>query len=412
MANSNIVPKHLRPILKLPASDVEVSMVPPKLNMRSGVKPHESLQRLIKHRRCQCIVFSPAEQCFRVNLRPRGNGTRYTGLTKALQKHFWPDYNVKEAQKKADRNKQRERLNRQKRKAQKNVPWSKRRTEIQRNTRKHGIDLGRVVHEQVADYVNLSTEVFRKRYAETGVNAFVVKAAHALREGGLKPRVAEIPIFCEFSKVATSIDMVCTEVRSGTTVLVEMKTAYTGYFTKHIGHYLQSPLRKWESHPLNHARLQVLMSRLFLKHRYAISQVDAVVLRVTQDGLGTYPVPSQWFVVEDNLYKKLIRERRPSSRPVNIPSRVPIVTPRLSTGRKRARMRSFPSQRGTNKKNCVITPKRRRTQTVKKNDVLITYPPLLNMYNLKEIYGYKGGRRRSKPTGTVSAKPPPVYITL
>lgn len=317
--------REIEQVMMLPSIDIDTQYMPPRRIMARDVKPHPALEALVKHPRNERIAFSRDEGCFRVNMQATGNGTRYTGLTNALRTHFWPDFDLDSARKNATRNKARDRELRRKRRRQQSMSWKVRKRIIETGTRKHGVELGSLVHQQLEDYANLSRHAFLEKHRD-GVNAYTVKIALLLHAMKLKPVIAEVPVFCERSHVATKIDMVCTRIDTGLPVLVEIKTSYQGYFSKFNGAYMQTPLSAWPSHPLNHARVQVIMARLFLKHRYGIKNFDALVVHCYRDGVQAHCIPRQWFAMEDALYSTLVRKRlakRNRSRggkPLSIPS--------------------------------------------------------------------------------------------
>lgn len=316
--------EYVKSLISVPAIDVDVTCMPPRRPMGRGVKPHASYEAIRTHPRRHCVVFSPEEKCFRVNMRHTGNGVRYTGITNALKQHFWPDFDLEEARKGARKNKAYERDRRSKRRAQESVSWASRKRAIERGTRKYGVELGKIVHKQVEDYTNLSRVRFREKYRESGVNSYAVKVAMLLHAMKLKPMMAEVPIFCDRSHTATSIDLICTDVDSGNTVLVELKTSYQGYFAKNTGRYMHSPMSNWPSHPLNHARIQVMMSRLILKHRYNIRNCDVLVVHAYREGVQAHCIPRQWFATEDTIYHALVNKRvakrnKPTKRRQSVP---------------------------------------------------------------------------------------------
>ena len=263
-------------VFGLDGRNVDVAKVPSfKPKMHKGVKPSESVVRLLRNERNRKVMFSQTEKCFRVNLSGVGEGRRYTGITNALGKVFWPNFDLKEARKRAIKDPERERIKRRRRQTRSQMNWEqiKRETQVQR-----GMDLGSAVHQELEDYANMRFVEFREKYSVTGVNAYTVKVILMLHGLHLKPVRAEFPIFCERMGIATSIDLVCVSCISGSLVFVEVKTCYEGYFIIDNGQRMAGPMRGLPCTPLNQARLQALFARLIVKKNYGISDADVFPL--------------------------------------------------------------------------------------------------------------------------------------
>ncbi len=265
------------------------------------------IERLMKHPRHENIAFSPTDRCFRVNLSGRGDGQRYTGLTKVLALHYWPEFDIDVARKNAVKSPKWNAIQRQRRKAAKDTDWTERKAFLA-NKGKSGMELGTLVHEQLCDYVNMPFVKFRTKYA-AGVNAYTAKVAIFLSEKHLRPITAEMPIWDEKCGVATAIDMICVHGGTGRIIVVELKTSYQGYFTRMTGVKMRHPLAHFDSRPLNQASLQALMAKLILKHRYGIQGLVSGVIHVHRDGVQLYGIPPTWTCAENDIYASMIINR-------------------------------------------------------------------------------------------------------
>lgn len=295
-------------VFGLDGRNVDVAKVPSfKPKMRKGVKPNESVVHLLRHERNRKVIFSQTEKCFRVNLTGVGEGRRYTGITNALGKVFWPNFDLKEARKRAIKDPERERLKRRRRQSRSQMNWEqiKRQTQVQR-----GMDLGSAVHQELEDYANMKFVEFREKYSMVGVNAYTVKVILMLHGLYLKPVYAEFPIFCERMGIATSVDLVCVSCIDGSLVFVEVKTCYEGYFIIDNGQRMAGPMRGLPCTPLNQARLQALFARLIVKKNYGITDADVVVIHAHEGGVSAHAIPPTFFHHEDQMYAYLISKRK------------------------------------------------------------------------------------------------------
>ena len=271
--------------------------------------PSSLIEALLKHPRRNNIIFSPNEQCFRVNISDKGDGKRYTGLTKALRKAFWPNYSYEEARKGAVKNRTYEQRKRDRRKKNSMISWRERKIELSKGKRPHGIELGSVVHKQLEDFANMNEIEFANKYQE--INAYTAKVIEALRQWRLRPVLggAELQIYDENLRIATAIDMVCVDVTNGMPVLVEIKTGSEGHFNLPTNIMMSCPLDNFDSMPVNQARLQVLLARIIIRKRYRLGGIKAYVIHVCREGIRKFDIPTPWLRYENYIYEALFRTR-------------------------------------------------------------------------------------------------------
>lgn len=320
--------------------------------------------QLMSHERNSRIRFSKAHECFYLKEQGSSNkARRIRGLRKVMARTFFPDFDyavaastatstsksgAKPPSKGGRSGSSSSSSNAQKPKAKKkrkSVDW----TDVingnlvpTEGCAKAGVNRGKVTHQELCDYINLSTATCIRKHRKKGFHAFTVQIVEKLVAWGLRPVVAEFNIFDEILNYATAIDMIVARDLQQTgarpspppsrLVLVETKTGYRdGVFLSGSG-LLRLPAQmahlRIDDSPLHQAMLQVLMARLTLKYRYGIHQTDCVVIHVDENGPPKrYPVIKELLRHEDLIYQFAIENFSP---PNTRAARVPVAIEEVS----------------------------------------------------------------------------------
>jgi len=388
---------------------------------------------LMSHERNSRIRFSKAHECFYLKEQGSSNkARRIRGLRKVMARTFFPDFDyavaastatstttstksgAKSSSSKGDRggstssSSSSSSSNAQKPKAKKkrkSVDW----TDVingnlvpTEGCAKAGVNRGKVTHQELCDYINLSTATCIRKHRKKGFHAFTVQIVEKLVAWGLRPVVAEFNIFDEVLNYATAIDMIVARDLQQTgarpsppppsrLVLVETKTGYRdGVFLSGSG-LLRLPAQmahlRIDDSPLHQAMLQVLMARLTLKHRYGIHQTDCVVIHVDENGPPKrYPVIKELLRHEDLIYQFAIDNFSPPNRRA---ARVPVAIEEVSDdswNRRRPRQNATP-------KPSVSSPPPPRSS---KRKALAPAPSDSKNKNARKKRQKKGTRNRAK----------------
>lgn len=182
---------------------------------------------------------------------------RYCGLLDTMRSACFPNYNYKKARAAAD------------------LPAAMQsRTGLARPW--HGIQRGRLLHNQVRAYVNAGGERAVKGMFGGNKRDFSLarEFLESLHHFNLTPLKAEFADFYEYIALASSVDLLClhTNPKTGedTLSLVEIKTGYENTFQDSTGP-LKAPesLRaKYNNSPLTQAFLQLAFYRQMIQHHY------------------------------------------------------------------------------------------------------------------------------------------------
>jgi hypothetical protein len=145
----------------------------------------------------------------------------------------------------------------------------------------HGVQRGRLVHDQVRAYVNAGGSATVSALFGNGKahNSTVMQLTESFiaslhsPEINLKPLWAEFALYYEHIALASAIDLLCTRRNKETGLdelsLVEIKTGYENSFADGSGPLLNPPsLRHRNNSPLTQAFLQLAFYRQMVTHIY------------------------------------------------------------------------------------------------------------------------------------------------
>ena len=263
------------------------------------------------------LEFDDDSACFRYK------GAVIRGITKPLKSVFWPEYAFVSASQRTGSS------------PSGKVPNHK------RNSKRTGIRRGTRVDREITQIVNALSHSrvhlrdylahykqaphdwsVELRYHAKRMHAFTLSALTALAKKCLIPVHAQVPVCSISHKLATAVDVVCTDEATGHIVLVELKTGFQAYATKGNG-AMRAPLAHMTNHPQNQHFVQLLVTkRLFCnwaKQRRLSNathpKVKAVVLRVSNEGVWFKWMPAQLEKLSAVVWKQLtttIKQRRAS----------------------------------------------------------------------------------------------------
>lgn len=165
-----------------------------------------------------------------------------------------------------------------------------------------GQERGKIVHNQICDYVNLRPSEFKAKHPV--IHEYTQKAIMYLEESGIKPVIAEMIIYDEELGWGTAIDLIAVHKETEKIMIIDWKTG--GDFYMNTGKFpLKGPLGKlYSDSPAVQAYLQVLMERILLKLKYDIDIKLNYVLQVRQDAVEPKSIPDDLVDNQDVVYEQ------------------------------------------------------------------------------------------------------------
>lgn len=161
---------------------------------------------------------------------------------------------------------------------------------------------GSIVHRQVSEYISNTLEVF-KRQNPGGLHKMVEHVFAAMTLHGIMPFIPDYRVFDERTRIATEIDLLGVEKRTGTPVFIELKTcispkhfqAEDGRFhgilgSDQLGRYLGNCSAK------NRACVQLALSALMATNNSGYrGPYKCLVIAVYDTGYTTHMLPVEHF---------------------------------------------------------------------------------------------------------------------
>ena len=226
-----------------------------------------------------------------------GEGERLRGITDLLQRSFWSNYRYGRATKSAVR--------------------------VSSNTNAArgkfaGMARGTVVDGEICGFVNRGVEP-QHPYAR--------KVVKALALAGLHPVRAQVSVTSPAHGLGTGVDLLCTRkaTKEKRYVIVELKAGFNrpGVYDMTDG-AMQRCLRDLPNSPrMQHAIQTVVTRALFMTTYPECGEVDACVLRVTDDGVHIHPVDASLYGRASSILEVLSQARHRMKRAVKAPKRKP-----------------------------------------------------------------------------------------
>ncbi|MHA1679629.1 MAG: hypothetical protein ACTSUE_01390 [Promethearchaeota archaeon] len=183
---------------------------------------------------------------------------------------------------------------------------------VARDKRGVGSELGTQIHEQLELFAR-DRRMFDSEIPvpDPYVSEIIKKI---IKEWELVPLWSEYEVWDETLKYATSVDMICFHPKKKRFAFFEVKTGYRDSFAFSTGKKIRGRFGI-DSHPLNHAILQMLLPIETMKRHYGIKAIDGYVLHVNASaGVKVYRVPTNTQLPRDRLYNYVIRMNRKEER--------------------------------------------------------------------------------------------------
>lgn len=239
----------------------------------------KTLSALLSHPRNANIIF-------------KGRGFRYvdakkelmlTGLTTALKRVFWPDYEYEES------------------------AYRRKGTGV--SSAAEGKDRGTYVHNQIMDYINTPAKKFKAKHDT--LHPYTKKAIIGMRKWKLTACQAEFAIFDLRSMIGSRLDAILLDEFKKFTV-VDWKCGFDDYLLKGNG-MLKGPVFKdgmtslsdYSNSPLHQGFLQLLIEKKFLEAHYSFQVDNLYIMQIAQDGIYPYAVPAEFIENIDLIYDYL-----------------------------------------------------------------------------------------------------------
>lgn len=262
---------------------------------------------------------------------------------------------------------------------------------------KKGIDLGKMVDNQVRSVVRLLkryhldlyhlTNPLLKPYppelvddnlgkneiAETArsLHKYTHNLLEVLRRKNLDAVGAQIPVMLEDMGVATAIDLLCRHRQTQRYTVVEVKCGFTNYYEKHTVHPMNAPFEAFKDTPHNQHQLQLAFTRLMFCDTFKIpaDKVDGFVVRLDDAGVTVYPLENwvthkmveaqQAIFTDRNLALPFLVHKNTRVLYVPPPKPKPKAIPKKVSRTPAARLKAKTSKKSLEKEKKAIVQKRR-----------------------------------------------------
>lgn len=224
--------------------------------------------------------------------------TRLTGLTKAMERVFYPDFQP---------------------------IYKKRNKSVEpRKYKWGGLHLGSVVHDQIRLFINSENlSMLNKDFYEyhSKVDPYTKKALAWLMKNKLDPIKSEMPVCDRKNGIGTAADLICSDIK-GNLVLVEWKTGMENTFENHDNKKMKlSASKMLYQCPKDFAVLQTLLTSKFFEKEYGVTFKKTYVVHIHSHGLKEYSYTKrkypEEFVTEcynDLSWHKLLKSKKNSKK--------------------------------------------------------------------------------------------------
>ena len=154
---------------------------------------------------------------------------------------------------------------------------------------------GRLVDRELAAAVNEGAEPS---------HAYTRALLSALRRAGLTPLAAQVPVCDPSTRMATGVDLVCE--RRGALYVMELKTGWNGRESyERAGRAMRGAAAPFPDCPRNQHLLQLLVTRYLFRLTFGLQSAHAAVVRVSDDGVRFYKLPSSFLDREAAVVREL-----------------------------------------------------------------------------------------------------------
>ncbi len=269
-------------------------------------KGRKKIMRLVNHKRNDQIklVTVGYKKAFTINF---GNNKDYLypGLTKRLHQTFYPELEEDPTKKRKD------------------TPEGER-TKVQspfyqpsklpRTCKLFGKDHGTQVHGELEKFTNyiINGQGKDKFFSDVSdPDPCTLRVLSYLESKKWIPILSEHKIWDEDLRLATSVDMIALDMRTGKVIMIELKTGYEGeiYGPTENDPKFPAPLETITNCPLNRHMLQLLSMDLILKKKYGISLDELCIIRSLSKQKSVQKIsPPGWTrtkVYRENVYEML-----------------------------------------------------------------------------------------------------------
>lgn len=233
------------------------------------------------------LKYSPVHNSFVLHPKKKDDKEiRLSGITKKLKKHFYPNY-----------------------------VYSRNRYSTGTGVRNasEGRNRGTIVHRQIRDFFNMSDTKFFDRYRsptakkkdplKEEIHEYTQKLVLAMDKWGLEPIVSELPVMDLKRKVATAVDGLCIDKKTGSLVMLEWKCGFDHYLNQGNAQMLgPKTLTKYSNCPLNQAKLQLAFTKDMFEKTYDIPVEYAWVINLTQQAVMPHSLNSDFTQVVEKCY--------------------------------------------------------------------------------------------------------------
>lgn len=250
-------------------------------------KRAQSFRNILLERVKPHFFFDENRRCFKLN-RMNGKPKTVKGLVPSLRKVFYDQYNYLKANTKTGK-RRKKKVRREEEEDEEDVV-----KDVYGGTVR-----GTIVHKQLAMLAeNCSLEEFQSQFI--AVHPYTIKGFKFLKEMGLTPIAAEVPIGDPNMMVGTAIDMICLDPNERV-VLIEWKTGMDESFTK--GDKNMDGPALLNNCPMNQACLQLLFGKMMLERNYGLRSSIDLVVHIRKDGVKPIPIPENILAQKTRLYE-------------------------------------------------------------------------------------------------------------
>lgn len=150
---------------------------------------------------------------------------------------------------------------------------------------------GTMIHRHIYHIIHCKSKCVCYPIKTRKLNKIAVDAISIMKRHGIKLIDAEIPIYSNILKSATSLDVIGSIIKDDIErpVVVSIKTGYNDVlFKDKTITNMDNPLTLIDNNPYNHHQLQALFERMILKKEYDITVDDFYILYLDHTSIGDH----------------------------------------------------------------------------------------------------------------------------